>query len=78
MSEKQDILVFGGTGVIGQFIVKALLASKDSFGRLAIFTSQNTVETKASFIRSLKDGGFEIIVGDVRNDEDVVAAYQGW
>ncbi|KAF2497396.1 putative isoflavone reductase family protein [Lophium mytilinum] len=78
MSGKLDILVFGGTGVIGQYIVNALLAAKEDFGRLAIFTSQNTVNTKSDSIQSLREDGLEIIVGDVRNEEDVVEAYKGF
>lgn len=73
-----SILVFGATGVIGQFIIAQLVASKASFERVAIFTSQNTVQNKASEIQKLQDAGVEILSGDVNNDANVLAAYKGF
>jgi hypothetical protein len=74
----ENIIVFGATGVIGKFLIASLIQNYKSFGRLAIFTSPNTVETKADYIQSLKDSGVEVIVGDVRKDEDVLKAYEGF
>jgi hypothetical protein len=74
----KNILVFGGTGTIGQFIISAIAEAKASFDRIAIFTSPNTVETKKDFIDKLKASGVEIIVGDVRNEKDVLKAYEGF
>jgi hypothetical protein len=74
----KNILVFGATGTIGNFIIGAIAEAKASFDRIAIFTSPNTVETKKDFIDKLKASGVEIIVGDIRNESDVLKAYQGF
>ncbi|EAW07579.1 aromatic alcohol reductase [Aspergillus clavatus NRRL 1] len=75
----RNILVLGATGVIGRFIIKALAtAAPTSFDRVAIFTSQNTIDTKTEQIRWLKDHGVEIIIGDLTDEAHVRAAYQGF
>jgi hypothetical protein len=74
----KNILVFGATGTIGTFIIGAIVEAKASFDRIAIFTSPNTVETKKEHIGELKASGVEIIVGDVRNEKDVLKAYEGF
>jgi len=42
-AKTHNILIFGATGTIGVHIVKAILDNKASFGKIAIFTSSNTV-----------------------------------
>jgi uncharacterized protein YbjT (DUF2867 family) len=76
-SEKQNLLIFGATGYIGTHITEQIIKSKASFGRIAIFTSSNTVESKADVIKGLKDEGVEVIVGDATTTDDIVKAYQG-
>lgn len=78
MSASKDILLFGATGLIGTYILQSLVDSKSSFGRLGIFTSQGTVESKAAEIQSLKDKGVEIFVGDLDSETDVLKAYNGF
>jgi hypothetical protein len=73
-----SVLVFGATGVIGTFLIEALIDAKASFSRLGIFTSPSTVENKASYIQFLKDNGVEVIVGDLTNIQDVSKAYAGF
>lgn len=77
MSKTENILVFGGTGYIGTYILSDIIASKSAFKRIALFTSSNTVANKSSHIESLKAQGVDIIVGDVQKEEDVLQAYQG-
>jgi len=77
MSKTENILVFGGTGYIGSYILSEIIASKSAFKRIAIFTSSNTVANKSSDIESLKAQGVEIIVGDGQKEDDVLRAYQG-
>ncbi|KAI1641120.1 isoflavone reductase family protein [Biscogniauxia mediterranea] len=74
----KKILVFGATGVIGKFITGALVNAKSNFDRVGIFTSRNTIVTKAPFIETLKKNGVEIIVGDVNDDAQVLKAYAGY
>ena len=62
-----NILMFGATGIIGKFIIAELARSKNSFGRIAIFTSQNTVDTKPDAISNLKQSGIEVFAGDLKD-----------
>ncbi|KAF2097712.1 putative isoflavone reductase family protein [Rhizodiscina lignyota] len=71
----QSVIVFGGTGKIGTYIVDELL--KSSKFSIALFTSPNTVQTKADQIEALKKRGSRIIVGDVHNEQNVKNAYKG-
>ncbi|KAK2799414.1 hypothetical protein FQN51_006901 [Onygenales sp. PD_10] len=73
----RNILIFGATGTIGTYILNSLITGKSHFNRLAIFTSPSTVENKADTIADLKARGVEVIVGDVRSEEDVWGAYKG-
>ncbi|KAK7905360.1 hypothetical protein LTR67_000081 [Exophiala xenobiotica] len=72
----KKLLIFGATGLIGKYITQAIVENKDKFDRIAIFTSQGTVQSKADQIDALKKQGVDVIVGDVTNSEDVVKAYQ--
>lgn len=70
----QNILVFGATGAIGSFILNAILAQREHFGRIAIFTSARTAETKGD---ALKKQGIEVIVGNLEDENAIKAAYEG-
>ena len=74
---KESILVIGATGYIGSYILEQIILAKDSFDRIAIFTSPNTAETKAELLAGLKAKGVEVIVGDISKPEDLTAALQG-
>ncbi|KAL7893087.1 hypothetical protein HDV63DRAFT_368657 [Trichoderma sp. SZMC 28014] len=71
------ILVFGATGNIGKYIVNQLIAAKPPFPKISIFTSANTVATKAELLNKWKAAGASIVVGDVKDSTDVKNAYQG-
>lgn len=73
----KNILIFGATGLIGQHIANAILANKDKFDRITIFTSSTTISTKANEIESLKSRGAEIIAGELTSASDVKKAYSG-
>jgi saccharopine dehydrogenase-like NADP-dependent oxidoreductase len=72
----QNLLIIGATGAIGKPIAREIVNSKDSFGRIAVLTSQSTVQEKPSEIDQLKHSGIEILVGDIASEEDVKKAYQ--
>jgi nucleoside-diphosphate-sugar epimerase len=78
MAVSQNILIIGGTGLIGEHISNAIVASREHFKRIALFTSANTIFTKAAFVDGLKAKGVEIIVGDIKLADDVREAYTGF
>ncbi|KAG0158914.1 hypothetical protein PDIDSM_6434 [Penicillium digitatum] len=65
MSFAKKILLFGATGNIGSFILDAILSERSRFGRVVIFTSPQTAETK------------EVIVGNIEDENAVKGAYEG-
>jgi nucleoside-diphosphate-sugar epimerase len=71
----KNVLVFGGTGIIGKYLVDELL--KANKFNITLFTSADTVKNKADHIASLKERGSKIVTGNVRDEQDVRAAYQG-
>ena len=73
----QNILIFGATGQIGSFILTAVLSARSQFGRVAIFTSPHTAETKAADLEILKKQNVEVIVGDISDENAIKAAYNG-
>lgn len=73
----KKILLFGGTGVIGKFILASLTEADPPFEKVGIFTSPNTLQSKAVQIEELKKKGVEIVVGDVNSEDDVAKAYRG-
>ncbi|KAF2162047.1 hypothetical protein M409DRAFT_27427 [Zasmidium cellare ATCC 36951] len=77
MATTKSILIFGATGLIGQHITNAILANKDKFDRIAIFTSPNTIWTKSDEIDHLKAEGAEIIAGEITSAAAVNEAYNG-
>ncbi|KAL6410746.1 hypothetical protein AUP68_07178 [Ilyonectria robusta] len=72
-----SILIFGATGQIGRYITDQILAAQPSFAQVAIFTSTETVTSKADYISKLRSGGVKIITGDVNNEADIKRAYEG-
>jgi nucleoside-diphosphate-sugar epimerase len=74
----KNILIFGATGLIGEHITNAIVESKADFGRIAVFTSNNTIQSKAEEINSLKSRGVEIIAGDITSAEDINKALNGF
>ncbi|KAH6962525.1 NmrA-like family-domain-containing protein [Ilyonectria sp. MPI-CAGE-AT-0026] len=72
-----SILIFGATGQIGRYITDQILAAEPSFAQVAIFTSTETVTSKADYISKLQAKGVKIITGDVNNEADIKRAYEG-
>ncbi|KAI5459226.1 hypothetical protein BGZ63DRAFT_360700 [Mariannaea sp. PMI_226] len=75
--QPKSLLVFGATGNIGKYIIDKIANAQPAFERVAVFTSQGTVERKASAIKELESKGVKIIIGDVSNESDVKKAYEG-
>jgi len=72
----KNIIVLGATGVIGRHIISELINARDSFGRLAIFTSEDTLQRKSSEIETLKAKDVDVVVGDITNTADIQRAYK--
>ena len=77
-SKARNILIFGGTGNIGQWIIKAIVENKSDFGSITIFTSPNTYSKKADYVKQLKSKGVEFILGDVTSESDVYGSLNGF
>jgi uncharacterized protein YbjT (DUF2867 family) len=73
----KNLLIIGATGLIGRRIIQEIVRNKSKFDRIAIFTSQSTLESKSDDLDKLKQEGVEVIGGDVSNPDDVKKAYQG-
>jgi NAD(P)-dependent dehydrogenase (short-subunit alcohol dehydrogenase family) len=71
------ILIFGATGTIGEFITRAIISASPSFEHIAIFTSKQTIQAKASLFEEWKAAspGMAVIAGDVSSEDDIAAAY---
>lgn len=76
--KSSSILIFGATGLVGEFITQAIVANKHHFGKIGIFTSPNTISTKADEIDQLKAHGVEVVVGDLASTRVVQEAYTGY
>ena len=74
----KNIIIFGATGLIGEHITNAIVSNKADFGRLAIFTSQNTLQSKSDAIDKLKSQGVEVITGDLTSKSDINEALKGF
>jgi uncharacterized protein YbjT (DUF2867 family) len=74
---KENLLIIGATGYIGVYIVEQIIKAKDSFGRIAIFTSPSTAESKPQKLVELRAQGVEVIIGDIKKPSDLVTAFEG-
>ncbi|KZT61964.1 NAD(P)-binding protein [Calocera cornea HHB12733] len=74
----EKILLIGSTGTIGYHILQAFLPKVASFKRVAIFTSQNTVDTKKDLIDQVKAAGAEVLVGDLGNEAQIKETFSGF
>ncbi|KAF2714067.1 NAD(P)-binding protein [Pleomassaria siparia CBS 279.74] len=72
------ILLFGGTGLIGRYILASLVSANPPFEKIAIFTSPDTAENKSADIAKLKEKGVQVVIGHVNSEEDVKKAFEGY
>lgn len=72
-----NILIFGATGFIGQFIAEKILSAQPSFKHVVIFTSEETVRNKAALLDGWKKtGNVSVLTGSVDSESDVRSAYE--
>jgi hypothetical protein len=77
----RNILIFGGTGVIGQYITSAVLNAKTTIPSLAtvtLFTSAGSAsdQVKQKRIAQWKTQGLHVVSGDVNSAADVTKAFR--
>ncbi|KAE8155089.1 hypothetical protein BDV25DRAFT_37661 [Aspergillus avenaceus] len=76
--EPRNLLLFGATGTIGIHILQAVLAARDQFHRVAVFTSPATAAAKKDLLESWKETKrLEVLVGDLQDEDAVQKAYEG-
>lgn len=73
----KKVLVFGATGLIGQYIIQEIYNARSSFEKIGFFTSEATAKNKSDEVNGWKEKGVEVIVGDVNSEDDVAKAYEG-
>ena len=73
--KKEKLLLLGATGYIGTHILEQVIKAKESFGRIAIFTSPSTAQNKAEVLAKLQTQGVEVIIGDTSNSSDLLNAF---
>ncbi|KAG6438011.1 hypothetical protein SASPL_102944 [Salvia splendens] len=73
MAEKSKILIIGGTGYIGKFIVEA--AAKSGHPTFALVRDSSPSDpAKAQLIQGFKDSGVTLLSGDLNDHESLVKA----
>lgn len=73
----RNILIIGSTGVIGTYITRAILDSRENFDRICVLTSEKTLMTKVQDIAALDAWGVEIFTGRLEKESAVKRAYEG-
>lgn len=70
-TQPTNILILGATGNIGTYITRAIVDahSQGHFGRISIYTSEQTLVEKVQDICALESWDVEIFVGSL-DDED--------
>ncbi|KAF2827552.1 NAD(P)-binding protein [Ophiobolus disseminans] len=77
-SAPKKVLMFGVTGLIGQYIFQEIYNAQSSFEKIGFFTSKSTATNKPDEVNGWKEKGVEVIVGDVNSEDDVAKAYEGY
>ncbi|XP_042492521.1 isoflavone reductase-like protein [Macadamia integrifolia] len=73
MAEKSKILIIGGTGYIGKYIIEASIkAGHPTFALIRASTISDPV--KGKLIESFKNSGIKILQGDISDHESLVKA----
>lgn len=72
-----NILLFGATGFIGQYITSSIVSAQPAFQHVTIFTSKATVESKKELLEGWKKAGnVTVVTGSVDSETEVRAAFQ--
>ena len=71
------VLIIGATGTIGKPITQQIIAASSSFERIAILTSNNTLNSKKDELKALTARGVDTLVGDLGIEAEVKKAYEG-
>lgn len=75
--QASNILIFGATGFIGQYITEKIIHAQPAFKHITVFTSQQTVDNKGPLLEGWKKAGnVSVVTGSVDSESDVRAAYK--
>ena len=72
-----SILIIGATGTIGKYITDQIVNAEPRFAQITVLTSKEAANKKAERFNDLRSKGVKVITGDVTNQEDIKAAYEG-
>jgi FlaA1/EpsC-like NDP-sugar epimerase len=72
-----NILVFGGSGTIGKYIVRELLNDRGSFGKITVVTYPESYESKKDLFQKAKDLGAEVAVINIDDENAIRELYKG-
>ncbi|EXJ85945.1 hypothetical protein A1O1_06314 [Capronia coronata CBS 617.96] len=75
--QTRNILIIGATGVVGTYIIRAIVDARENFGRICVFTSEKTLVEKVQDIAALEAWGVEIFTGRMESERSVKSAYEG-
>lgn len=73
----RNLLILGATGQIGKYITKAVINAQPAFDQVTVFTSKKSSAKKVEHFDKLQQKGVRIVTGDLTNDADVKAAFEG-
>ncbi|KAH7394163.1 hypothetical protein DE146DRAFT_737797 [Phaeosphaeria sp. MPI-PUGE-AT-0046c] len=78
VSTPRKILIFGATGLIGQYIIQEIYNARASFEKIGFFTSESTAKNKADELSEWRKKGVDVIVGNIDSADDVAKAYENY
>lgn len=75
--QASNILLFGATGFIGQYITDKILSAQPAFKQVTVFTSKETAENKRELLEGWKKThNVQVVTGSADSETDVRGAYK--
>ncbi|KAF2859225.1 NAD(P)-binding protein [Piedraia hortae CBS 480.64] len=77
-AHSRNVLIFGATNRIGEFVTRAVLEHQNSFNRIGVFASANMLWMMSDELDALRAQGVEIFSGNLSLDDDILEAFSGF